>query len=420
MKILYVCSDLGIPVLGNRGGSIHVRSLVSAFARAGHSVIVASPLLTKSSWERPARLEVPVLRVEPSSATDSAWRSVDAFVAALGATSAVPDELRRILYNHDLAEALRRTFRDEAPDIIYERCAIYGTGGAVAAEALGAPLLLEVNAPLLVEDRIYRRGQGAGELAAAAERWTITRAAAVLVVSAPVREYVVSLGVAEERVHTVPNGIDAEVFRPGPRAPAVRARWGLNGEPVVGFVGGYQPWHGIDALPALLERLLPRHPDVRLVVVGDGRGRREFERQVEARGLAAHVRVTGAVPHEDVPALIREFDVAVAPYPPPDHDFYFSPLKLFEYMGCAAAIAAPRLGQIEEVVRHGDTGLLYAPSDPKAFADACDRLLSDRALARRLGVAAAADVRAKYTWDRNAARITRIAETLIVKRAVAP
>ena len=420
MKILYVCSDLGIPVLGNRGGSIHVRSLVSAFARAGHSVIVASPLLTKSSWERPARLEVPVLRVEPSSATDSAWRSVDAFVATLGATSAVPDELRRILYNHDLAEALRRTFRDEAPDIIYERCAIYGTGGAVAAEALGAPLLLEVNAPLLVEDRIYRRGQGAGELAAAAERWTITRAAAVLVVSAPVREYVVSLGVAQERVHTVPNGIDAEVFRPGPRAPAVRARWGLNGEPVVGFVGGYQPWHGIDALPALLERLLPRHPDVRLVVVGDGRGRREFERQVEARGLAAHVRVTGAVPHEDVPALIREFDVAVAPYPPPDHDFYFSPLKLFEYMGCAAAIAAPRLGQIEEVVRHGDTGLLYAPSDPKAFADACDRLLSDRALARRLGVAAAADVRAKYTWDRNAARITRIAETLIGKRAVAP
>src|SRR5207245_1996778 len=125
------------------------------------------------------------------------------------------------------------------------------------------------------------------------------------------------------------------------RPPPVRARWDLDGEPVVGFVGGYQPWHGIDALPALLERLLPRHPDVRLVVVGDGRGRREFERQIESRGLAAHVRVTGAVPHEDVPALIREFDVAVAPYPPPTHDFYFSPLKLFEYMGCAAAIAAP-------------------------------------------------------------------------------
>ena len=420
MRILYVCSDLGIPVLGNRGGSIHVRSLVNAFTRAGHSVVLASPLLTKSSWETPARLDVPVIHVPPSSLTDSASRSVDAFAATVGANSPLAGELRRILYNDQLADALRSQFRDAPPDIVYERCTRYGTAGAVVADTLGVPLLLEVNAPLLLEDRIYRRGQGIGALAAAAERWTITRAGAVLVVSAPLRDYVVSLGVAQERVHTVPNGIDGDIFRPGPRAPAVRARWGLDGEPIVGFVGGYQPWHGIDALPRLLERLLPRHPGVRLVVVGDGHVRRDFERQIEARGLSANVRVTGGIPHEEVPALIREFDVAVAPYPLPAHDFYFSPLKLFEYMGCAAAIAAPRLGQIEEVIRHGETGLLYSPSDPEGLAQACDRLLSDRELARGLGLAAATEVHDKYTWDHNAARITRIAETLVEKRAAAP
>ena len=420
MRILYVCSDLGIPVLGNRGGSIHVRSLVSAFTRAGHSVVLASPRLTKSSWETPAPLDVPVIHVPPRSPTDSASRSVAAYLATVGSTSPLADELRRILYNNDLADALRRQFREARPDIVYERCAIYGTAGAAIADALGVPLLLEVNAPLLLEDQLYRSGKGLGEVAMAAERWTVTRADAVLVVSAALREYVVSLGVAQERVHTIANGIDEALFRPGPREPAVRARWGLDGEPIVGFVGGYQPWHGLDALPALLERLLPRHPAVRLVVVGDGRGRRDFERQIEARGLAESVRVTGAVPHEEVPALIREFDVAVAPYPLPAHDFYFSPLKLFEYMGCAAAIAAPRLGQIEEVIRHGETGLLYSPSDPEALADACDRLLSDRALARSLGLKAAAEVHDKYTWDHNAARITRIAETLVEKRAVAP
>jgi glycosyltransferase involved in cell wall biosynthesis len=420
MRILYVCSDLGIPVLGSRGGSIHVRSLIDAFTRARHSVILASPVLTKSSWETPARIDVPVIHLPPSALTDSAPRSVDAFAATVGAVSPLADELRRILYNGDLADALRRRFRDAPPDIVYERCASYGIAGAVVADALGVPLFLEVNAPLLLEAQLYRRGQGVGELAAASERWTISRAAAVLVVSAPLREHIVSLGVVPERVHIVPNGIDGAVFRPGPRAPAVRARWGLDGEPIVGFVGGYQPWHGIDTLPALIEHLLPRHPAVRLMVVGDGRGRRQFEDQIEARGLSAHVRVTGAVPHEEVPALIREFDVAVAPYPLPAHDFYFSPLKLFEYMGCAAAIAAPRLGQIEEVIRHGETGLLYSPSDPDALADACDRLLSDRELARRLGLAAAAEVHDKYTWDQNAARITRIAETLVEKRLVAP
>jgi glycosyltransferase involved in cell wall biosynthesis len=417
MRILYVCSDLGIPVLGNRGGSIHVRSLVSAFTRAGHSVILASPLLTKSSWETPARLDVPVVHVPPSSLTDSASRSVGTYAAMVGSTSALADELRRILYSNDLADALRRRFRDARPDIVYERCAMYGTAGATVAEALGVPLLLEVNAPLLLEDRLYRTGKGAGEIAMAAERWTINRADAVFVVSAALHRYVVSLGVAPERVHTVANGVDGDVFRPGPREPAIRARWGLDGEPIVGFVGGYQPWHGLDALPALLVRLLPRHPRVRLVVVGDGRGRREFEHQIEASGLSANVRVTGTVPHEEVPALIREFDVAVAPYPPPAHDFYFSPLKLFEYMGCGAAIAAPRLGQIEEVIRHGETGLLYSPSDPEGLAQACDRLLSDRTLARDLGVAAASEVRDKYTWDHNAARITRIAETLMQKRS---
>ena len=420
MRILYVCSDLGIPVLGSRGGSIHVRSLVNAFTRAGHSVVLASPVLTKSSWETPALLDVPVIHLPPSAPIDSAPRSVDAFATTVGAVSPLADELRRILYNSELADALRFRFRDAPPDIVYERCASYGIAGAVVAGALGVPLFLEVNAPLLLEQQLYRRGQGVGELAAASERWTIGRAAAVVVVSAPLREYAISLGVSPERVHIVPNGIDGTIFRPGPRAPAVRARWGLDGEPIVGFVGGYQPWHGIDSLPALLERLLPRHPAVRLMVVGDGRGRQNFEDQIEARGLSAHIRITGAVPHEEVPALIREFDVAVAPYPPPAHDFYFSPLKLFEYMGCAAAIAAPRLGQIEEVIRHGETGLLYSPSDPDALADACDRLLSDRELGRRLGLAAAAEVHDKYTWDQNAARITRIAETLVEKRLVAP
>jgi len=425
VRILYICSDLGIPVLGHRGGSIHIRSLVDAFARAGHSVIIASPLLTKSPWDTPARLDVPVVHVPPTSLSDSALRSIGAYTAMVGSTSPLADELRRVLYNNDLADALRHRFRDARPDIVYERSAIHGTAGAAVADALDVPLVLEVNAPLLLEDQLYRRGNGLAELAMAAERWTITRAGAVLVVSAALRKYVLSLGVAEERVHVIANGVDGEVFRPGPREPAVRARLGLDGEPIVGFVGGYQPWHGLDALPALLERLLPRHPGARLVVVGDGRGRREFERQIAARGLTANVLLTGAVPHHEVPALIREFDVAVAPYPETAHDFYFSPLKLFEYMGCAAAIAAPRLGQIQEVIRHGETGLLYSPADPDALAEACDRLLSDRALARSLGLAAAADVREKYTWDRNAARITQIAEALtrdavVETRAVAP
>jgi len=418
VRILYVSSDLGIPVLGHRGGSIHIRSLVEAFGRAGHSVVLASPLLTKSPWERPARFDVPIVHVRPSAVTAAAARSLDAFEVTVGAPNNLPGEVLRIMYDDDFATALRECCQGSRPDVIYERCAIYGTAGARVAREFGVPFLLEVNAPLALEDRTYRGRSGLETLASAAERWTQSQADAVFVVSAALGAHVVAQGVPAERVHVVPNGIDTDLFRPGPRTHAIRERWGVDGEPLLGFVGGYQPWHGVQFLPALLERLLPRHPQLRLVVVGDGRGREELEREIEARGLGAHALLTGAVPHEEVPSLIREFDVAVAPYQRPPHAFYFSPLKLFEYMGCGAAVAAPRLGQIEEVVRDGETGLLYSPSDPDALAETCDRLLSDRDLARRLGLAAAAEVQRSYTWDQNAARVARIADALVTERAV--
>ena len=417
MKILYVCSDLGIPVLGSRGGSIHVRSLVTALARAGHEVVLASPTLTRTSWERPAKLDVPILHIEPTAAIGAATRAVEAYAASVGAGGRVSDELRGILYASELGESLLRRFRASPPDVVYERAASFGTAGATIASALGVPLLLEVNAPLALEERLYR-GQELSALAAAAERWMLARAGAVIVVSAALGDYVASAGVPLERIHVMPNGVDGELFRPAPRSPSVRARWDLDGEPVIGFVGGYQPWHGVAALPALVERLLPMHPNLRLLVVGDGRGRESFEREVAARGLDAHVRVTGAVPHDAVPELIREFDVALAPYPVLEHDFYFSPLKLFEYMGCAAPIVAPRAGQIADVIRDGETGLLYPPSQPDALAEACDRLLADRDLGRRLGLAAAADVRERYTWSGNASRVAAIAERVIGERAV--
>lgn len=419
MKILYVCSDLGIPVLGQRGGSIHIRSLVAALARAGHSVVIAAPLATRSPWERPARIDVPLLQVEPSGGTESAARALEAIATRIGAAGALHGEVRRVLYSDDLAAELRVRFASAPPDLIYERCSLYGTAGATVARALGVPLVLEVNAPLTLEDRTYRGGSGLGDLAAAAERFALATADAIVVVSSQLRDHVVGLGASAGRVHVLPNGVDTGLFRPGRRSPSVRARWGLDGGPVLGFVGGYQPWHGVQLLPAVLERLLPRHPGLRLVVVGDGRGREEFERDVVARGLGACTVITGSVPHEDVPALVREFDVAVAPYMQPAHEFYFSPLKLFEYMSCGVAVAAPRLGQIADVVRDGATGLLYSPADADALAETCERLLSDRDLARRLGGAAAEVIRRDYTWDGNAAQITAIAEGLVARRSAA-
>jgi glycosyltransferase involved in cell wall biosynthesis len=415
VKILYLCPDLGIPVLGRKGASVHVRELVSALGRAGHSVVLAAPLLNKSPWEEPAELKAQLLHLPPGPNVVATFYALKSYNTTLSIEDSLPGELRRILCNQELETQLQRRFENHPPDFIYERASLYSTAGVCLARELGRPLLVELNTPLAVEQSTYR-ATGLGELAAKAERWTLSRADAVLAVSAALRDHAVSLGAKPERVHVIPNGVDGALFRPGTPDPDIRTSLGLGDGPVLGFVGGLRPWHGVEVLPALLDRLAQRYQNLRLLIVGDGPLREALERDLRERGLSGSAVFTGSLPHGEVADLIRCFDVALAPYPRFEHDFYFSPLKLFEYMACGVPVVAAGLGQISEVVRDGETGLLYPPGEQTALTLACDRLLADPDLRRRLGEAAAKEIHGSYTWDRNAARVIELAESLIASR----
>ena len=411
MRILYLSPDLGVPVLGRKGASVHVRGLAEAFTRAGHRVVLAAPLLNKSPWEEPAELAAQLLHLPLSAEATEIVLAVKAFEETVSAESSLPGELRRILYDQQSAVALKRRFEHHPPDFIYERASLYATAGVKVAEELGVPLLLELNAPLAEEQATYR-ATGLGDLAARVERWALTRADAVLAVSAPLREYATSLGVDPARAHVMPNGVNPREFQPGPPDLSVRARWGLGDGPVLGYVGGLRPWHGVGALPALIERLVGRFEGLRLVIAGDGPLRPELERAITSAGLARTAVFTGSIPHEQVPALIRSFDLALAPYDRFERPFYFSPLKLFEYMACGIPVVAADLGQIAEIV-DGDSGLVYPAGDLEGLAGACEKLLNDPGLRRRQGEAAADRVRSRHTWDHNAARVTDLARSLL-------
>ena len=415
MKILYVCSDAGIAILGRKGASVHVRELVGAFTRAGHEVVVAAPLLNKSSWEKPAGIAGNILQIRASSAVQSAVGAVKEFTGQFGLDSPLSGELRRILYVQELVTELRRRLDGERPDFIYERAAIFGTAGVALARAWNIPLLVELNAPLAVEQSRYR-GSDLVDLAAHAERLLLSSADAVLAVSASLRAHSINHGAATDRVHVLPNGVNPALFYPAPADRLVRARLGLNGGPVLGFLGGLRPWHGVEVLPELLQKLSRRHKRLQLLIAGDGQLRPHLELGLRKRRLLGRTIFTGPLAHEEVPNVIRQFDVAIAPYPSLDHDFYFSPLKLFEYMACGLAVVASCSGQIAEVVKHGKTGLLCPPGNTDALVAACDRLLGDSRLGRRLGRAAARTIVGRYTWDANARRAVALAKKLITGR----
>jgi glycosyltransferase involved in cell wall biosynthesis len=416
MKLLYLCPDLGIPVLGHKGASVHVRELTGAFKRAGHRITLAAQLLNKSPWETPAAFDMPLLQIRPTVGASGAVQAFKEFNETLGAENSLPGELRRILYNKELAEDLKRRFENDPPDFIYERASIFATAGISLARHFKVPHILELNAPLAQEQSVYRT-TGFGDLAAQAERWTLNQTDAVLVVSSELRKHVLSLGVRPERIHIVPNGVDPAQFKPGKPDSKLRRKWKLNGAPVLGFVGGLRPWHGVEILPDLLARLNKSKRPIQLVIAGDGQLRSGLERQFKQRELLDHITFTGALPHEQLPGIIQQFDIALAPYPKHTHDFYFSPLKLFEYMACGIPVVAANLGQITEVISDGKTGLLYEPGQLDALANRCEKLLGDSRLRARIGAAAAAVIRREFTWDKNAARVAELAGRLKSERA---
>lgn len=403
MKILYLCPDYGIPVLGRKGASVHVRAMVEAFHRAGHQVLLAAPQATKGPWETPEHTSAQFMHLPGEEPLAGCVRGLDEFAESLGAHNLLTTHVRRMLYDRQLSGQLLRRFRKHPPDLIYARAALYSTAPATLARAVNRPLVVELNAPLAAEHSTYRGGGGLEELGLRAEQELLRAADAVVVVSEALRGHAVACGAAPERVQVMPNGVDPERFRPAQRSETVRRRWGLaDSDLVLGFVGGLRPWHGVEALPELLGRLLPEHPDARLLVVGEGPLRETLERDLAKRGLAERAVFTGAVSHGEVPDLVRQLDIALAPYPVLEHEFYFSPLKLFEYMACGVPVVAAAIAQISEVVADGETGLLYPPGDRDALAGRCRRLLESAQLRRRIGAAAADTVHRHYTWDRNA------------------
>lgn len=412
MNVLYVCQDYGIPVLGSKGAAIHVREMIAALHRAGHQVVLVAPSATKGVWSdnEPAKVDAQFFHIPASESTLNSLQALEAHCAELDTDCNITKDFRRILYDRFLQTKLLRKFAKSPPDFIYVRASLHSIAPIALAQETGRPLLVELNAPLVDENVAYRSG-GNVELATAAERKLLCAADAVFVVSKPLADHAINCGVKPERVHVVANAVDPQLFHPAARDTEFRTSLGIGDGPILGFVGGLRQWHGVEILPDLLQRLVPNFPQVQLVIVGTGPLERALKQRLVELELSDRVLFMGAVEHDRVANVIREFDLALAPYPQLNHPFYFSPLKLFEYMACGTAVIAANLGQIAEVVEHGSTGLLYEAGNLDELVDRCEQVLYEPSLQQALASAAAKEILENFTWDKNAARVIEITHT---------
>ena len=366
MRLLYLSADPGIPVLGHKGASVHVRELCAAFAQAGVEVHLASPRVAPEGdlLTAPAALHA----ISPVLPKAHAERTLRAAVRAQ-------------------ARAVTQLCARFGIDAIYERFALFSAAGVRAAAELGLPHVLEVNSPLREESSRFRTLPHPA-LAAFFEAEVLAGTDQVLAVSEPLARALVREGVESRKIDVVPNGVAANRFLP-PRRDADRFR--------VGFAGSMKPWHGVEILVEAVSRV----PDVHLEVVGNGPLTHLVERLPSER-----VTSFGALRHADVIERMAAWDVGVAPYMPID-GFWFSPLKLLEYMAAGACAVASDLGDAAELLGHGSRGVLVPAGDAGVLAGALAALAADRPRAWSLGEQARKWAAANRSWSANVQRALR-------------
>ncbi len=292
------------------------------------------------------------------------------------------------------------------PDFIYQRYARFGWAGVVATLRTGRPLFLEYNGS---EVWVGRHWDHVGMLGLLErfERLNLEAAARIFVVSDVERRNLERAGVAANRIVVNPNGVDPNTFRPGAGGEAVRDQLGVAPEEaLVGFVGSFGPWHGVLALSAAI-KFIPPHVRVRFLLVGSGSLHAEVKQLLANEEKTGRVIFTGAVSHEEVPALLDACDVLVSPHVPlaDGSEFFGSPTKIFEYMAMGKGIVASRLGQIGEVLEDEKSALLVEPADPQQLSDALVRLAESPTLREHLGKAARQAAVERHTWKRNAQNV---------------
>ncbi|MDX1927827.1 MAG: glycosyltransferase family 4 protein [Pirellulaceae bacterium] len=394
MQVAYVCADAGVPVFGMKGCSIHVQEIVRAFGKRGDKLTL---LATRLGGKQPDDLDIANLDFPIPSGLSLVERERAQVVAAERIARAVVTSAKPF-------------------DLVYERYSLWSSASMRAARQREIHSVLEVNSPLIEEQQTHREISDLS-LAEQIRHEAFSNAGTIITVSEEVAGYVrAHLNDSDSsKVHVVPNGVDVERFAPT-RFSQTNSR-----EFTVGFLGTLKPWHGLESLLSAFEIVYQRFPSARLRIIGDGPLREELQDRIQNHRpqLQSQIDWVGAVSPLDVPCELSKLDVAVAPYLESD-EFYFSPLKVYEYMAAGRAVVASQIGQISTLIQDNINGCLYTAGDFQRLAAILIDLASDPNRRSRLGIAARECMAASHSWDSTLARILShvLLDQRITKRPV--
>ena len=345
------------------------------------------------------------------------WQTVHLTTPKQGAATALRDEVDGWLFHRTpspegtgllaqmrlTAARLEEVIRDTQPDLIHAHSPVLNALPSLwVGRRRRLPVVYEMRASwedAAVDHGTTVEGSLRYRVSRALESVALRAADQVTTICDGLRADIAVRGVPPERITVIRNAVDVSLFKFGAETDAdLRRSLGLEGATVVGFAGSFYGYEGLDLLIEAARQMLPRHPRLRLLLVGGGPQESNLRAQAAAAGMQDRVIFTGRVPHADVQRYYELIDVLAYPRLPIRLTELVTPLKPLEAMAQGRMLVASDVGGHRELIRHGETGFLFRAGDPAALAAAIEDILVRRSLWPQVRMQARRFVEVERTW----------------------
>jgi len=229
---------------------------------------------------------------------------------------------------------------------------------------------------------------------------------AVIPISQGIKSGLIARGVEESKIKCVPNGVDTEVFRPIKKDTVLSKKYGIEGSLVIGFIGSFYRYEGIEYIIRVLPNLLKTCPNIKVLLVGGGeevgarRERMRLEALVEQLGIRNKIIFTGRVPHSEILSYYSLMDIMIYPRISVRLTESVTPLKPLEAMAMGKSVIGSDIGGLRELIKDGETGLLFQPENVASLVSKCLQLIKNESFRQDLGKRAIWDMLNNRDWSK--------------------
>lgn len=379
---------------GKGAEGAHIKGIVTAFRDMGHQVTLTSI----------HNVDPTKLTAKHQVQTETSRKSLKSHIFEL--TKHMPEfvfEMLEILYNLIALRQIRNEVKKKRPTIIYERYSLFMFASVWYAKKKNIPIILEVNDSALVErvrQLLFKR------LACKIEKWIFQNVTGLVFISRFFED------LAKKHYQQIapsvvsPNAADKNVFDPTKYdGEEAKAKYNLSGKTVCGFAGAFHHWHGIDWFVEEVVDELKSHPDIALLLVGDGPKHQLIASFVAKRNMTDRIVMPGRIEHDDIPEAIAAMDFGIIP----DSNDYGSPMKLFEFMAMGKGMIVPDFDPIKEVVIDNQNSWLFEKRNKAKCISRFFEVARDKQLINRVGANAIKYIANSRQWRHNVEEIIKLA-----------